>query len=82
MSGANDGCSTLTPAVPDVNALTREWPELAFSARSMAEPQGLVSLADPTFDSREVVVNFGLTGGVARAGVRVQPASSAKRNFG
>jgi hypothetical protein len=23
------GCSTLTPAVPDVNVLTPEWPELA-----------------------------------------------------
>ena len=60
----------------------RECSQLAVNARSMAEPQGLVSLADPTFDSKAVVVNFGSTAGLARAYVRVQPASSAKRNFG
>jgi hypothetical protein len=55
---------------------------MAVNARSMAEPQGLVSLADPTFDSKAVVVNFGSTAGLAQACVRVRPASSAKRNFG
>jgi hypothetical protein len=57
-------------------------PKEAVSARSMAEPQGLVSLADPTFDSKAAVVNFGSTGGLARAWVRGQPAWSAQRFFG
>lgn len=59
-------CSTLVPAVHGATVLRQEWPEVVVSARQMAEPQGLASLADPTFDSKAVVVNFGSTAGLAR----------------